>query len=413
MHCGHCRSTHLLPILDMGVSPPSNRLLKEELLDAPESFFPLGLFRCADCGLSQCTPAVRDQDLFDDDYPYFSSVSALWLAHAKRYTEEIVERLALGSASFVVEVAANDGYLLKNFVARSIPCLGVEPTPGPAAAARTLGVPVTEAFFSRTLAHNILAERGPADLIACNNVFAHVSNINDFAAGIHDLLHPDRGVLTIEFPHLLNLLVHTQFDTVYHEHFYYYSLKSVQAVLKTAGLRVFDVERTSTHGGSLRVFACRLGAGFTETAQVGSLLAEEFAMGLDTMAPYEAFAHKSRWLKNLFLQKILALRTAGKSVIGYGAAAKGNTLLNWAGIKPDLISVVLDNAASKQGRFMPGSRIPILSPRYLESHYPDVIVIFPWNIAAEIEQELKTRFQWSGEVVTLSALAQSSARLVV
>jgi hypothetical protein len=358
--------------------------------------------------LTQCTPAVRDQDLFDNDYPYFSSVSVSWLAHAQKYAEEITQRLSLGKGSFVVELAANDGYLLKNFVAQGIPCLGVEPTPGPAAAARALGIPITEAFFTRALAHDILAKSSPADLVACNNVFAHVSNINDFAAGIHDLLHPDRGVLTIEFPHLLNLLVHTQFDTIYHEHFYYYSLKSVQAVLKTAGMRVFDVQKIPTHGGSLRVFACRMDANFVEEGAVATVLSEESAMGLDTMQPYEAFAVKSRRLKNLFTQKIIGLHMAGKTVIGYGAAAKGNTLLNWAGIKPDLISAVLDNAAAKQGRFMPGSHIPILGPSYLETHRPDVIVIFPWNIAAEIEQELKTRYQWSGEIVTLAALAHNA-----
>jgi hypothetical protein len=407
MQCGHCGYPDPTEVLDLGTAPPSNRLVKKEALDASEVFFPLGLFRCAHCGLVQTNPIVRDQDLFDDDYPYFSSVSASWLAHAQRYTDQVVPRFSLDNTSFVVEVAANDGYLLRNFLERSIPCLGVEPTPGPAAKAKALGIEIEEAFFDSSLAHAIYARRGPADLIICNNVFAHVSRVNQFAQAISDLLNPSSGVLTIEFPHLANLLVSSQFDTIYHEHFYYFSLRSIQTVLRSVQIRIFDVELVPTHGGSLRVFACKNGAIFTEDERVTNLLKREQSLGLDSPEIYQQFATKSKALKNLFLRKIVDLRLSRKTVFGYGAAAKGSTLLNWSGIKSDLITAVLDNNPAKQGRFMPGCRIPIYSPDYLRSHKADAIVIFPWNLAPEIEGELRSIYNWSGEIISLPVLAQA------
>lgn len=380
--CRHCQTPLALEFLDLGHAPPSNAYLSQDDLSRPELTFPLRLRACPACRLVQTEDFAAADQLFTADYAYFSSTSKSWLDHAAAYVAMITARLGLGAQSHVIEVASNDGYLLKNFVAAGIPCLGVEPTQGTADAARALGVPVRQEFFGEAMARGL----DKADLILGNNVYAHVPDINDFTRGLAVALKPE-GVVTLEFPHLMRLVEFTQFDTVYHEHFSYLSLLAVTAIMEAAGLRVFDVEELATHGGSLRVYACLAGAGHAETPAVAALLAEERGRGMDTDAYYGAFQPRAEAVKDGFLRFLLEAKARGKSVAGYGAAAKGNTLLNFAGVKPDLLPFVCDAAPSKQGRYLPGSHIPVLQPEVLASRRPDYLVIFPWNIAAEIRAQ--------------------------
>lgn len=385
--CRHCQTPLTQRFLDLGCAPPSNAYLPPEALNAPEMTWPLRLSVCDDCFLVQTEDFTAAEALFDAEYAYFSSTSKSWLDHAARYSSMVTARFGLTSASHVIEVAANDGYLLRNFVAAGIPCLGVEPTASTAAVAEAQGIPVRRSFFGQALAEELVADGLVADLVAGNNVYAHVPDINDFTRGLARVLKPE-GVITLEFPHLMRLIEFCQFDTVYHEHFSYLSLGTTQRIFRAAGLRIFDVEELSTHGGSLRVYGCLIGAGHVQSSSVSALLAEEHARGMNTLAGYEGFQPRADAVKNGFLHFLLRAKAEGKTVAAYGAAAKGNTLLNYAGVKPDVLPFVCDAAASKQGKLMPGSHIPILPPEALNRARPDYVVILPWNIAAEVQAQL-------------------------
>ena len=387
MNCRHCAAALSRVFLDLGHAPPSNAYLDAAALRAPETTYPLRLFVCDRCRLVQTEDHASAEALFSPDYAYFSSTSAGWLDHAARYAAMITARLGLGPQSRVIEVASNDGYLLRNFVAAGIPCLGVEPTDSTAAAARAIGVPTLGRFFGAALGAELAATGGAADLVIGNNVFAHVPDINDFTAGLAAVLKPE-GVVTLEFPHLLRLIEECQFDTVYHEHFSYLSLATTRRIFAAAGLRVFDVERLPTHGGSLRVYGCRTGASHAETPAVAQVLALESAGGLDGTAVYDGFQARANAVKNGLLRFLLDCARDGQTVAGYGAAAKGNTILNFAGVKPDLLPFVCDAAPAKQGRFLPGSHIPILPPQALRDRRPDIVLILPWNIADEVAAQL-------------------------
>jgi hypothetical protein len=388
MLCRHCSTPLQHTFLDLGFAPPSNAYLEESDLVRPEVYLPLRVMVCDQCWLVQTQDYAGADTLFDEDYAYFSSVSQSWLDHARRYVDMIVNRLGLTDSSRIVEIAANDGYLLRNFRERGIPCLGIEPTAGTAAAARDLGIPVVEEFFGADFAHQLVSDHGQADLIIGNNVFAHVPDINDFSRGVAILLDAG-GTVTLEFPHLLRLIEFRQFDTVYHEHFSYLSLVAVDRILQAAGLRIFDVEELPTHGGSLRVYACHHANARDASQAVDRLLERERAAGLESLDTYQGFQQHAENIKNALLTYLLEQKRAGKMVAAYGAAAKGNTLLNYAGIKSDLVRYVCDNAASKQGKYMPGSHIPICAPSVLETDVPDVILILPWNIADEIVTQAK------------------------
>lgn len=397
MKCRHCQSELTLPLVDLGSAPPSNAYLTEKTLRVPEKYYPLRVLVCTECWLAQTEDYTQADELFDADYAYFSSTSTGWLAHAARYAEKMTQELGLASKSMVIEVASNDGYLLKNFLTAGIPCLGIEPTASTAAAAEQLGIAVMREFFGEKLGKRLAAEGRQADLIAGNNVYAHVPDINDFTHGLKAALKP-AGTITLEFPHLMQLLEHTQFDTVYHEHFSYLSLFTVSRIFRTAGLRVFNVEELPTHGGSLRVYGCHIDDARSTASAVENMLAEEKRRGLQAEATYKNFQIRADKIKDDLLAFLVEQKRAGKKVAAYGAAAKGNTLLNYAGVKPDLLPFVCDAAAAKQGKFMPGSHIPILSPAALPGQRPDYLVILPWNIAAEVKQqnaalaELGTRF---------------------
>lgn len=387
MTCRHCSQPLKRVFLDLGHAPPSNAYLTAQDLNAPETTFPLRVMVCDTCHLVQTEDYAAPDALFDANYAYFSSTSKSWLTHAAAYADMITKRLSLTENSLVVEVASNDGYLLRNFVAQGIPCLGVEPTEGTAIAAEKQGIPVLREFFGEQLSQRLVAEGKSADLICGNNVYAHVPDINDFTQGIARLLKSE-GIVTLEFPHLLRLIEDVQFDTVYHEHFSYLSLQAVTRIFAAAGLRVFDIERLSTHGGSLRVYGCLEAASHATTPNVDICLQEETNAGLTTHTPYDNFQARADQVKNGLLNFLLDAKKRGKTVAAYGAAAKGNTLLNYAGIKPDLLPFVCDAAQAKQGKYLPGSHIPILSPRALETECPDYVLILPWNIATEVQMQL-------------------------
>jgi hypothetical protein len=399
MNCRHCHTPLEQTFLDLGHAPPSNAYLAEQDLSAPELYFPLKIKVCTQCWLVQTEDYARADELFRHDYAYFSSTSTSWLAHAARYTSMIADRLELNANSLVIEIASNDGYLLKNFVAAGIPCLGIEPTTNTAEAAEKLGIPVIREFFGRGLAERLVAEGKQADLILGNNVFAHVPDINNFTHGLKIALKPG-GVITLEFPHLMRLIEGGQFDTVYHEHFSYLSLHAVQRILQQVSLRIWDVEELLTHGGSLRVYACHQDDSRNNTAAVKLLFEKEKDFGICKVATYQGFQKKADALKNDLLMFLLEQKKAGRTVVGYGAAAKGNTLLNYAGLKPDLLPYVCDAAPSKQGKFLPGSHIPICAPSLLSELKPDVVLILPWNIAAEVVALHGYIRDWGGRFVT-------------
>lgn len=399
MKCRFCSTPLDNVFLDLGSAPPSNAFLAPEALNAPEVFFPLKLFTCGRCFLVQVEEVQSHRALFAPDYVYFSSFSRSWLDHAARYVEHATARLGLGPSSLVVEIASNDGYLLRYVAARGIPCLGIEPTAGTAQAARNKGIETISEFFGRDFAVALAASRGKADLIVANNVLAHVPDLNDFVAGLAAALSPD-GTITVEFPHLMELVSHRQFDTVYHEHFSYFSLGTVQAVFAAHGLKVWDVERLSTHGGSLRVWAAHQPSARQETAAVVALLDDERKAGMRTLAYYQGFQGKADAVKNALLEFLLAHHRAGRKVAGYGAAAKGNTLLNYAGVKPDLLPYVVDASPHKQGRFLPGSRIAVVAEEHLRADRPDFVLILPWNLKHEITGQLAYIREWGGQFAT-------------
>ena len=387
MKCRHCNATLTLPLIDLGFAPPSNAYLNKQQLQQPEKKYPLRVLVCQTCWLAQTEDFAQAHELFDADYAYYSSFSSTWLEHAKRYANEMSARFNLGSSSHVVEIAANDGYLLQYFKAVNIPCIGVEPTASTAAAARAKGIDIVQEFFGVALANTLVSQGKQADLTAANNVLAHVPDINDFVAGFTVLLK-STGVATFEFPHLMQLMALNQFDTIYHEHFSYLSLTAVQRIFAANGLTVFDVEEHPTHGGSLRVFAQRTDTGKQPISdRVAKMLRTEDAIGIQTEKYYLAFQARAEKVKDDFVNFLADAKRQGKTVAAYGAAAKGNTLINFAALGSDLIQFVVDKNPAKQGKFMPGSRIPIVSPEALHSQRPDYLVILPWNIADEVTQQ--------------------------
>ena len=387
MNCRHCNATLTLPLIDLGFAPPSNAYLNKQQLQQPEKKYPLRVLVCQTCWLAQTEDFAQAHELFDADYAYFSSFSSTWLKHAKRYANEMSARFKLGSSSHVVEIAANDGYLLQYFKAANIPCIGVEPTASTAAAARAKSIHIVQEFFGVALANTLVLQGKQADLTAANNVLAHVPDINDFVAGFTVLLK-STGVATFEFPHLMQLMALNQFDTIYHEHFSYLSLTAVQRIFAANGLTVFDVEEHPTHGGSLRVFAQRTDTGKQPiNDRVAKMLRTEDAIGIQTEKYYLAFQARAEKVKDDFINFLAEAKRQGKTVAAYGAAAKGNTLMNFAELGSDLIQYVVDKNPAKQGKFMPGSRIPIVSPEALHSQRPDYLVILPWNIADEVTQQ--------------------------
>jgi SAM-dependent methyltransferase len=400
MKCRHCAAELERVCLDLGSAPPSNAYLSEAALRAPEIWYPLRLLVCERCWLVQTEDHAGREALFSDDYAYFSSFSSSWLAHARAYVEAMRSRFALTPASLVCEIAANDGYLLRWVRDAGVPCFGVEPTASTARAARALGLDIVERFFGVALGQELAAAGRQVDLVAANNVLAHVPDINDFVAGFAALLKPD-GVATFEFPHLLRLLAENQFDTVYHEHYSYLSLSAVVRVFEGNGLAVFDVEALTTHGGSLRVFAQRLDSGRRPMSDaVGRVLDEEVAAGLTSAAGYEGFQARIDKVKDDFMSFLIDAHRAGRKVAAYGAAAKGNTLMNYAGVRPDLIAYVVDRNPAKQGRFMPGSRIPIVDEARLRADRPDDVVLLPWNLRDELMTQLDYVRGWGGRFVT-------------
>jgi SAM-dependent methyltransferase len=395
--CRHCGNDGFIPFADLGNAPPSNAMRVAP--DSPETAYPLVVAVCDRCFLAQVDDQPRAEEIFSSDYSYFSSYSKSWLAHAERFAALATERFGLGPGSQVLEIASNDGYLLQYFRARGIPVLGVEPTANTAEVATGKGIPTIVDFFGQALAEQRLA--GSADLIVGNNVFAHVPDINDFSAGLKTALKPD-GVISLEFPHLLRLIEQVQFDTIYHEHFSYLSLGTAERILGSRGLRVFDVAQLSTHGGSLRVFAAHAeDDSKPRSASVDAILAEEERAGLRGRAIYESFQPRIDAVRSAFRTFLLDQRAAGAKVAGYGAAAKGNTLLNACAIKGNaLIAFVADASPHKQGRFLPGSGIPVVAPERIDADRPDFIIIFPWNLRDEIAGQLEHARTWGAKFVT-------------
>lgn len=400
MKCRHCAANVVLPLVDLASAPPSNAYLTAAALKAPERWYPLRVLVCEQCWLAQTEDCAKASELFDADYAYFSGFSDSWLEHAERYVVQMIDRFGLNADSQVIEVAANDGYLLQYMHMRAIPCMGIEPTASTAAAASAKGLQIIRDFFGTRLAADLLAQGKQADLMTANNVLAHVPEINDFVAGFRILLKP-QGIATFEFPHLLRLTSENQFDTIYHEHYSYLSLNAVQRIFAANGLVVFDVEEHPTHGGSLRVFAQRQDTGGHAICDaVAALLAREKAAGLTSRACYDGLQAKADKLKNDFLTFLLDAKRRGLLVAGYGAAAKGNTLINYAGVKRDLLAFVVDRNPAKQGKFLPGSRIPVVPVDAIESARPDFIVILPWNLRTEVMQQLEYVGSWGAKFVT-------------
>lgn len=399
MKCRHCQSELTLPMLDLGATPPSNAYLTKQSLQEAEKYFPLRVLVCTHCWLVQTDDYAKYDDLFNHEYAYFSSTSSSWVSHAEKYAEMIICDLQLDKNSLVIEVASNDGYMLKNFVAAKIPCLGIEPTASTADAAAKLGIPVLREFFGEKLGIQLSATNRLADLIIGNNVFAHVPDINDFTLGLKSALKQG-GTITLEFPHLMKLLEFTQFDTVYHEHFSYLSLYSVNLILKASGLRIQNIEELPTHGGSLRIYACHSEDSRQTSQYVDEMLAEEERRGLQSAAVYSDFQAKVNRIKDDLLEFLIEKKREGKKVAAYGAAAKGNTLLNYAGVKSDLLAFVCDAAPAKQGKFLPGSRIPICAPSILQQQRPDYLIILPWNILDEIKNQNAELFELGTRFVT-------------
>jgi len=396
--CRFCGSADLELVLSLGTTPLANSNIPPERLAAPETYYPLDLKVCRSCKLAQLDDWERPEAIFTD-YVYFSSWSTSWLAHARAYVETVTDRFHLDRRSHVVEIASNDGYLLQYFVERGIPVLGIEPAANVAAEAVNKGIPTRVAFWSAECARRLAAEGKHADLVVGNNVLAHVPDPNGFVEGLPLLLKPG-GVLTMEFPHLYRLVEGTQFDTIYHEHFSYFSFFVVQALFKTHGLTVFDVEELRTHGGSLRVYAQRTDTSpHPVSGRVEALLGKERTAGMHGMGYYRRFAENVHGVKRALLRFLLQARDNDKLVVGYGAPAKGNTLLNYCGIRSDLLAYTVDRSPHKQGLYTPGTRIPILSPDAIRADKPDYVLILPWNLREEIMEQMAHIREWGGRFV--------------
>ncbi len=400
MKCRHCHTELTLPLIDLGASPPSNAYLNKKTLHAPEKYFPLRVLVCTKCWLVQTEDYAGADELFSDDYAYYSSFSTTWLKHAEQYVVEMAQRFSLNENSYIVEVAANDGYLLQYAKARNIPCLGIEPTKSTADAAREKGIEIVESFFGVELAKKLVKQGKQADLATANNVLAHVPDINDFVGGFALLLKPN-GVSTFEFPHLLSLVTENQFDTIYHEHYSYLSFTAVKQIFETNGLTIFNVEELPTHGGSLRVYAQRTHSGILSVSiNVEKLLEREIIAGINSEIFYAGFQIRANKVKNDLLSFLIDAQKGGKKVAGYGAAAKGNTLLNHAGIRSDLLPYVVDLNPAKQDKYLPGCRIPIVTEEYVKLNKPDYVIILPWNLQEEVMNQLNYIRKWGGQFVT-------------
>jgi SAM-dependent methyltransferase len=395
--CRFCSAPLGRIFVDLGLSPLANRNLRPEEVSR-ERKYPLVVRLCDACLLVQADDSVPPGEIFSD-YDYFSSFSPGFVAHARRYCEAMQSRFNLGPQAFVVEVASNDGYLLRHFVDMGVRTLGVEPAANVAEAARKVGVPTEVAFFGAETARALARKHGKADLTAANNVLAHAPDTRDFVAGFREILNPE-GVSTFEFPHVMNLIDQVQFDTIYHEHFFYLSLVVSERLMASAGLRVFDVEEIPTHGGSLRLFVCHEGAGHAPTARLEALRRKEAEHRLDRIEGYEGFAARVARSKSSFLEFVSAAKAAGKTIAAYGAAAKGNTFLNFCGVGNESISAVYDMNPAKQGKLTPGTHVPILAPSTIGDLRPDYLVILPWNIADEVRQSMAHVTQWGCRFVT-------------
>lgn len=399
MRCRHCYRKLQQLFLDLGNAPPSNAYLTDESVRAAEVWFPLRILVCKSCWLVQTEDYAERSELFTQDYAYFSSFSSVWLAHAQSYVEEMIARFGLNSGSCVVEIAANDGYLLQYVKQAGIPCYGVEPTTSTATSARSKGIDIVERFFGVELAEELVQAGRQADLMIANNVLAHVPDINDFVSGFSRLLKP-QGVVSFEFPHLLCMVQENQFDTAYHEHYSYLSLTAVQRIFYSNGLTVFDVEELQTHGGSLRVFAQRTDTGGHQCrAAVTDLLETEARAGVTTSNFYQKIQRRAEKVKDDLVLFLIEAKRRGLKVAAYGAAAKGNTLLNFAGIRPDLLPYVVDKNPAKQNKYMPGSRIPIVDETRLKTDRPDIILILPWNLREEIIAQIAYVKKWGGQFI--------------
>ena len=395
--CRMCGAQLTRTFVDLGMSPLCESYVPEDRLDEAEIFYPLHVRICDACLLVQLPAYVPGEEIFSD-YAYFSSYSDSWVAHARRYAHAMIDRLSLTSASLVTEVASNDGYLLQHFRAEGIPVLGVEPAANVAEAARGKGITTEVQFLGADTGQQIARQHGQADLVVANNVFAHVPDILGFAAGLRALVK-DEGMVTLEFPHLLRLIERRQYDTIYHEHFSYLSLLTSSRALAPAGLRVIDVEELDTHGGSLRLYAQPEENGGEPTARVKAVLEAEEAAGLHTVAGHEGFGRAVAQIKNDLLGFLVNAAREGKSVVGYGAPGKGNTLLNHCGIRADLLAYTVDRNPAKQGKFLPGTRIPIYPPEQLARTRPDYVLVLPWNLREEISRQLSYVGSWGGKLV--------------
>lgn len=397
MKCQFCGETCRDTLVDLGTSPPANSFLSRDQLEHGEVFYPLKVMICKSCWLVQVGEIKKHSEIFSEDYIYFSSFSSSWLEHAKQYCEKFEKELGLGEDSFVVEIASNDGYLLKNFVHKGIPCLGVEPTFGTASEAKKNGVESLVKFFGKDTAYEIVASRSKANLVLGNNVLAHVPDIKDFVSGVKVLLATD-GTFTFEFPHLLNLMKFKQFDTIYHEHFSYLSVLFLNTLFRSFDLEMYKIEKLETHGGSLRVVGGHKGAHKIQDS-VGDTLEEELKFGLDKTSTYHSFYLDCFKIKKQSLEFLLKASNEGKKVVGYGAAAKGNTFLNYLGVKADLIQSVFDLSTYKQGKYLPGARVPVLDPKEIKNLRPDFVILFPWNLEKEITAQLSFIRDWGGQFV--------------
>lgn len=395
--CLGCGAPLTRTLVDLGVMPLANSFVKPNARE-PEKAYPLHARICDNCLLVQVDAVVPAAEIFSD-YLYFSSYSDTWLAHCRDYAEMAIDRFSLTAYSKVVEIASNDGYLLTNFVAANIPCLGIEPAANVAQAAVAKGVPTEVAFFGVETARRLVAQGHPADLLVAKNVLAHVPDINDFVAGVAIMLKPD-GVFTVEFPHLLNLIREVQFDTIYHEHFTYLSLLAIEKIFQRHGLRVFDVEEIPTHGGSLRVYVCHADSELAELAGVAAVRDKELAARLDRAEGYEGFAEHVDRMRRELIDFLGTAQADGRKIAAYGAAAKGNTLLNYCGVGPDRIAFVADRSTAKQGLLLPGSRIPVRAPDAIFTERPDYVLILPWNIADEVSEQLADIRVWGGQFIT-------------
>jgi len=398
MKCRFCNTELDNVFIDLINAPPSNSFLTKKQLNEPETYFPLKLYVCEHCFLVQVDEFKQHSDIFSSDYAYFSSFSESWLQHCENYVEMITNKLKLTRNSFVVEIASNDGYLLQYFKQKNIPCIGIEPTANTAKVAREKGIETVEKFFNTQTANEI-ANNKKADLILGNNVLAHDPKLNDFVAGVKILLN-EKGTATFEFPHLLQLIENNQFDTIYHEHFSYFSLIAVSQIFEHQKLQIYDVDEIPTHGGSLRIYVKHIEDKTKTISQnVTNLLEKEKQHKLNSLEGYNNFKNKISSIKNDFISFLLEQKRANKKVIAYGAAAKGNTMLNYFGVKNDLIEYVVDKSPHKQGKYLPGSHIPVEEEQLIKETKPDFIIIFPWNIKDEIVKQLDYTKNWNAKFV--------------